>query len=85
MSDMRSESDILKERLENDMVAQGDFTAIDLMGNSVNPDDFIKLDNAPTAGIKRPTPEALQSALEKQDEEDSRTGFKLHLYNKDKT
>ena len=41
---MRSEQDILRERIEKDLVAFGEFTAIDLMDNSVNPDDFTTLD-----------------------------------------
>lgn len=43
---MRSESDILAERIENDLVAFGSFTAEDLMTHSVSPDDFINLENS---------------------------------------
>ena len=42
---MKSESDILKERIEEDLVAYGEFTAVDLMKNSVTPDDFVFLEN----------------------------------------
>ena len=45
ISDMRSERDILSDRIDMDMVAYGEFNSNDLMENSVNPDDFISLDN----------------------------------------
>jgi hypothetical protein len=45
ISDMRSEQDILRERIEKDLVAFGDFSSDDLMSNSINPDDFMLLDN----------------------------------------
>lgn len=44
ISDMRSEQDILHERIEKDLVAFGEFSSIELMDNSVNPDDFTALD-----------------------------------------
>lgn len=44
VSDMRSDSDILNDRLENDLVSFGEFTASDLMESSVCPDDFTNLD-----------------------------------------
>lgn len=50
MSDMRYEKDILAERIEKDMIAFGEFSAIELMENSVNPDDFIRLDNGSGSG-----------------------------------
>jgi len=48
VSDMRSESDILQERIEKDLLAFGEFSAQNLMEHSVNPDDFTNLDS--TAG-----------------------------------
>ena len=45
ISDMRSEQDILRERIEKDLIAFGDFSSDDLMSNSINPDDFMLLDN----------------------------------------
>jgi hypothetical protein len=59
MSDMRSEDDILHERLENDLVAFGEFSAVDLMDHSIQPDDFTSLDgissttNMKVSSIKR--------------------------------
>ncbi len=41
ISDMRSERDILIDRIENNMVAYGEFNSNDLMHHSVNPDDFL--------------------------------------------
>ncbi len=41
---MRSENDILHDRIENDLVAFGEFSSTDLMDKSVNPDDFLMLD-----------------------------------------
>ena len=46
-SDMRSDQDIMRERIERDLVAFGEFTAKDLMEHSVNPDDFTSLDATP--------------------------------------
>jgi hypothetical protein len=44
---MRSDQDIMRERIERDLVAFGEFTAKDLMEHSVNPDDFTSLDATP--------------------------------------
>jgi UV DNA damage repair endonuclease len=41
---MRSEKDVLQERIEKDLVAIGEFTSKDLMSHSVNPDDFTLLE-----------------------------------------
>ena len=47
---MRSERDIMLERIEKDLVAFGEFNSKDLMENSVNPDDFLSIDGAQTSG-----------------------------------
>ena len=44
MNDMRSEQDILHDRIDKDLAAFGEFSAIDLIDNSVCPDDFSYLD-----------------------------------------
>lgn len=52
ISDMRSERDILLDRIQKDMVAYGEFNSNDLMENSVNPDDFVSLDNTSSGGTQ---------------------------------
>ena len=44
MSDMYTEYDLLNERLQNDLVAFGEFTANDLIENSVFQQDFLELE-----------------------------------------
>ena len=44
VSDMRSEQDILRERIEKDLLAFGEFSSDDLMSHSIKPDDFMLLD-----------------------------------------
>ena len=46
VSDMRSERDILLERIDKDLVAFGEFNSKDLMEKSVNPDDFLSVDGS---------------------------------------
>ncbi len=84
---MRSEIDILNDRIEKDLVAFGEFCSNDLMSHSVNPDDFLLLDDAPAGKDIKKTPLSIseKSALDLQDEEDGRSGLKLHLYSKDKS
>lgn len=45
VSDMRSEQDILSERIDKDLLAFGEFTSDDLVSHSINPDDFMLLDS----------------------------------------
>jgi len=45
VSDMRSEQDILRERIDKDLLAFGEFTSDDLVSHSINPDDFMLLDS----------------------------------------
>lgn len=45
ISDMRSEQDILQERIEKHLMAFGEFNSDDLMRNSINPDDFLSLES----------------------------------------
>ena len=44
ISDMRSERDIINERIEKDLVAYGEFNSQQLVDRSVNRDDFLSLD-----------------------------------------
>ena len=44
LSEIRTDLDILAERLDNDLVAFGQFSAHDLIDHSVNHDDFTKLE-----------------------------------------
>lgn len=44
MNEIRSEQDILYERINNDLVAFGEFTANDLIENSVFKQDFLVLE-----------------------------------------
>lgn len=46
LSDMRSERDIILERIDKDLVAFGEFNSKDLMDKSVNPDDFLSVDGS---------------------------------------
>jgi hypothetical protein len=46
VSDMRSERDIMLERIDKDLVAFGEFNSKDLMDKSVNPDDFLSVDGS---------------------------------------
>ena len=46
VSDMRSERDIMLERIDKDLVAFGEFNSKDLMEKSVNPDDFLSVDGS---------------------------------------
>lgn len=40
MNDMRSEQDILRERIQSDLVAFGSFNSSDLQQYCINPDEF---------------------------------------------
>lgn len=53
LSDMKTEQDILAERLENDLIAFGEFSSIDLMQHSVCPDDFLVLEESEEKKRKR--------------------------------
>jgi hypothetical protein len=72
-------------------MAFGEFTSDDLMKNSINPDDFLSLES--TGNILAKSTESknssqadlFKSALEKQDEDDERSGYKLPLYNQDRS
>ena len=44
VSDMRSEDDILQDRLQKDLVAFGEFNADDLVKSSICPEDFLITD-----------------------------------------
>lgn len=44
MNETKTEQDILFERINNDLVAFGEFTAYDLIENSVFKQDFLELE-----------------------------------------
>ena len=44
IGDMRTESEIVAERLEKDLVAQGSFSASDIISHSVFSDEFTHLE-----------------------------------------
>ena len=52
MSEIRSESDLLTERIENDLVAVGEFNAGDLIQNSVSKENFMLKEEVETANLK---------------------------------
>ena len=72
-------------------MAFGEFSSDDLMRNSINPDDFLSLESNGSSQVKSTESknlsqaEQFKTALEKQDEDDERSGYKLPLYNQDRS
>ena len=79
---MRDERELMEERIEKDLVAFGEFTAGDLMQNSVCPEDFLSLDNPVEGEDKRKKSGKTSVDL---DDDESSSGYKLSLFSPDKT
>lgn len=98
MMQARTEADILKERIDTDLVAQGTFTAEDMINHSAFDEEFSLLEpglfeKKAKSGAPRNLKEAKKQARAKQnkltnsdiDNEEDFTGYRLPLFNKNRT
>ena len=71
---MRSESDIMQQRIENQIVAVGKFTANDLVTYGVSPEDFTDIE-----------PRNTQKNPAKKTHNDKTPTMRVHLFNTDRS
>jgi len=76
--EIKSEMDILSERIEADLIAQGEFTADDLIDHSMRSQDFLSLEPQ-GEGV------TFETRLLAEREEEDESEYRMPLFTKDKS